>query len=175
VKPRDLDGIKAAIKPNTKLVIGETIGNPGLEVLDIPAVSRIAHDAGIPLLIDNTFATPYLARPIEMGADIVMNSITKWIGGHGIAIGGVIVDGGHFDWEKSGKFPTLTTPCRAITESSLPKNSARRPSSCAPVPKACAISARVFHPPTHSRFCRGRDAARACNAMWRTPLPLLTS
>ena len=110
MKPRDLDGIKAAIKPNTKLVIGETIGNPGLEVLDIPAVSKIAHDAGIPLLIDNTFATPYLSRPIEMGADIVMNSITKWIGGHGIAIGGVIVDGGHFDWEKSGKFPTLTTP-----------------------------------------------------------------
>ena len=110
VKPRDLDGISAAIKPNTKLVIGETIGNPGLEVLDIPAVAKIAHDAGIPLLIDNTFATPYLARPIEMGADIVMNSITKWIGGHGIAIGGVIVDGGHFDWEKSGKFPTLTTP-----------------------------------------------------------------
>ena len=110
VKPRDLDGIRAAIKPNTKLVIGETIGNPGIEVLDIPAVAKIAHDAGIPLLIDNTFATPYLARPIEMGADIVMNSITKWIGGHGIAIGGVIVDGGHFDWEKSGKFPTLTTP-----------------------------------------------------------------
>ncbi len=110
VKPRDLDGIRAAIKPNTKLVIGETIGNPGLEVMDIPAVAKIAHDAGIPLLIDNTFATPYLARPIEMGADIVMNSITKWIGGHGIAIGGVIVDGGHFDWEKSGKFPTLTTP-----------------------------------------------------------------
>ncbi len=110
VKPRDLDAIRAAIKPNTRLVIGETIGNPGLEVLDIPAVAKIAHDAGIPLLIDNTFATPYLARPIEMGADIVMNSITKWIGGHGIAIGGVIVDGGHFDWEKSGKFPTLTTP-----------------------------------------------------------------
>lgn len=110
VKPRDLDALRAAIKPNTRLVIGETIGNPGLEVLDIPAVAKIAHDAGIPLLIDNTFATPYLARPIEMGADIVMNSITKWIGGHGIAIGGVIVDGGHFDWEKSGKFPTLTTP-----------------------------------------------------------------
>lgn len=110
VKPRDLDGIRAAIKPNTKLVIGETIGNPGLEVLNIPAVAKIAHDASIPLLIDNTFATPYLARPIEQGADIVMNSITKWIGGHGIAIGGVIVDGGHFDWEKSGKFPTLTTP-----------------------------------------------------------------
>jgi O-acetylhomoserine (thiol)-lyase len=110
VKPRDHDGIRAAIRPNTRLVIGETIGNPGLEVFDIPAVANIAHAAGIPLLIDNTFATPYLARPIELGADIVMNSITKWIGGHGIAIGGVIVDGGHFDWEKSGKFPTLTEP-----------------------------------------------------------------
>jgi len=110
VKPRDLDAIRAAIRPNTKLVIGETIGNPGLEVLDIPAVAEIAHAAGIPLLIDNTFATPYLSRPLELGADIVMNSITKWIGGHGIAIGGVIVDGGRFDWEKSGKFPTLTTP-----------------------------------------------------------------
>lgn len=110
VKPRDLDGLRAAIKPNTKLVIGETIGNPGLEVLDIPAVADIAHNAGIPLLIDNTFATPYLAKPIELGADIVMNSITKWIGGHGIAIGGVIIDGGRFDWDKSGKFPTLTKP-----------------------------------------------------------------
>lgn len=110
VKPRDLDGLKEAIKPNTKLVIGETIGNPGLEVLDIPAVADIAHKAGIPLLIDNTFATPYLSRPIDLGADIVMNSITKWIGGHGIAIGGVIVDGGKFDWSSSGKFPTLTTP-----------------------------------------------------------------
>jgi len=110
VKPRDLDGIRKAIGPKTKLVIGETIGNPGLEVLDISAVANIAHRAGIPLLIDNTFATPFLSRPIELGADIVMNSITKWIGGHGIAIGGVIVDGGHFDWEKSGKFPTLTTP-----------------------------------------------------------------
>jgi O-acetylhomoserine (thiol)-lyase len=110
VKPRDHDGIRAAIRPNTKLVIGETIGNPGLEVFDIPAVAGIAHAAGIPLLIDNTFATPYLARPIELGADIVMNSITKWVGGHGIAVGGVIVDGGHFDWDKSGKFPTLTAP-----------------------------------------------------------------
>src|SRR5262252_2420041 len=110
VKPRDLDGFAAAIRPNTKLVIGETIGNPGLEVLDIPKVAAIAHDAKIPLLIDNTFATPYLARPIELGADIVMNSITKWIGGHGIAIGGVIIDGGHFDWDESGKFSTLTTP-----------------------------------------------------------------
>ena len=105
VKPRALDEFRAAIKPNTRLVIGETIGNPGLEVLDIPAVAQIAHDAKIPLLIDNTFATPFLSRPIELGADIVMNSATKWIGGHGIAIGGVIVDGGRFDWHASGKFP----------------------------------------------------------------------
>ena len=106
VKPRDLDDFRAAIRPNTRLVFGETIGNPGLEVLDIPAVAQIAHDAKIPLLIDNTFATPYLCRPIELGADIVMHSATKWLGGHGIAIGGVLVDGGRFDWHASGKFPT---------------------------------------------------------------------
>src|SRR5215204_4863845 len=110
VKPRALDEFRAAIKPNTRLVIGETIGNPGLEVLDIPAVAQIAHDAKIPLLIDNTFATPYLSKPIDLGADIAMNSATKWIGGHGIAIGGVIVDGGRFDWHASGKFPVLTEP-----------------------------------------------------------------
>ncbi len=110
VKPRDLDAFKAAIKPNTRLVIGETIGNPGLEVLDIPAVAEIAHSAKIPLLIDNTFATPFLSRPLDLGADIVMNSTTKWIGGHGIAIGGVLVDAGRFDWRASGKFPQLTEP-----------------------------------------------------------------
>src|SRR3981081_4317396 len=83
---------------------------PVFEVLDTPEVASIAHDAKIPLLIDNTFATPYLSRPIELGADIVMHSATKWIGGHGIAIGGVIVDGGRFDWRGSGKFPVLTEP-----------------------------------------------------------------
>ncbi len=110
VKPRDLDGIRAAIRPETRLVIGETLGNPGLEVLDIRAVADIAHAACVPLLIDNTFATPYLCRPIELGADIVMHSITKWIGGHGIAIGGALIDGGNFDWDASGKFPTLSAP-----------------------------------------------------------------
>ncbi len=110
VKPRDHDGLRAAIRPNTRLVIAETIGNPGLEVLDIPTVASIAHAAGIPLLIDNTFATPYLCRPLALGADIVMHSITKWIGGHGIAIGGAIIDGGRFDWQASDKFPTLTMP-----------------------------------------------------------------
>ena len=110
VKPRDLNAFRASIKSNTRLVIAETIGNPGLEVLDIPAVADIAHAAKIPLLIDNTFATPYLSRPIDLGADIVMHSTTKWLGGHGIAIGGVIIDGGRFDWRGSGKFPVLTEP-----------------------------------------------------------------
>jgi O-acetylhomoserine (thiol)-lyase len=110
VKPRDLAGFRAAITPRTRLVIAETIGNPGLEVLDIPEVAKTAHDAGVPLLIDNTFATPYLSQPIALGADIVMHSATKWLGGHGIAIGGAIVDGGRFDWRASGKFPVLTEP-----------------------------------------------------------------
>jgi O-acetylhomoserine (thiol)-lyase len=110
VKPRDLDGMRAAIRPATRLLVGETLGNPGLEVLDIPAVAGIAHAAQVPLLIDNTFATPYLCRPIELGADLVMHSVTKWIGGHGIAIGGALIDGGRFDWDASGKFPTLSEP-----------------------------------------------------------------
>jgi len=110
VKPRDLDGFHSAINARTRLVIAETIGNPGLEVLDIPKVADIAHDSGLPLLIDNTFATPYLSQPIALGADIVMHSATKWLGGHGIAIGGAIIDGGRFDWRTSGKFPVLTEP-----------------------------------------------------------------
>jgi O-acetylhomoserine (thiol)-lyase len=110
VKPRDLGGFRAAIGPKTRLIVAETIGNPGLEVLDIPRVAEIAHAAGIPLVVDNTFATPYLSRPLTLGADIVMHSVTKWIGGHGVAIGGVVVDGGRFDWRASGKFPTLTEP-----------------------------------------------------------------
>jgi O-acetylhomoserine (thiol)-lyase len=110
VKPRDHEGMRKAIKPNTRMMIGETIGNPGLEVLDIPKVAEIAHAAKIPLLIDNTFTTPFLSRPGELGADIIMHSITKWIGGHGIAIGGVIVDAGRFDFQASGKFPTITEP-----------------------------------------------------------------
>ena len=110
VNPRDPDGFRRAIRPETRLVFAETIGNPNLEVLDLQAVAAVAHAAGLPLMIDSTFSTPYLNRPIEHGADIVMHSATKWLGGHGIAIGGVIVDGGRFDWERSGKFPTLTEP-----------------------------------------------------------------
>ncbi|HRJ62041.1 MAG TPA: O-acetylhomoserine aminocarboxypropyltransferase [Azospirillaceae bacterium] len=110
VKPRDLDGFRAAVRPETRLFIGETIGNPGLEVLDIPAVAEIAHEAGAPLLIDNTFATPYLCNPLALGADLVVHSLTKWIGGHGIAIGGAVIDSGAFDWTASAKFPTLSQP-----------------------------------------------------------------
>ncbi|MEM7120665.1 MAG: O-acetylhomoserine aminocarboxypropyltransferase [Pseudomonadota bacterium] len=110
VNPRDTEAIKNAIRPETRLIFGETLGNPGLEVMDIPKVSVIAHDHGIPLMVDNTFASPALAQPLTMGADIVMHSATKFMGGHGVAIGGVIVDRGAFDWEASGKFPTLTEP-----------------------------------------------------------------
>jgi O-acetylhomoserine (thiol)-lyase len=110
VDPRDHAAFRAAIRPDTRLIFAETLGNPGLEVLDIPAVAEIAHGAGLPLMVDSTFATPYLCQPIAWGADIVMHSATKWLGGHGLAIGGAIVDGGRFDWEKSGKFPTLTEP-----------------------------------------------------------------
>jgi O-acetylhomoserine (thiol)-lyase len=110
VDPRDPAAFAAAIRPETRLLFAETIGNPGLEVLDIPAVAEVAHRHGLPLLIDNTFATPYLCRPFEHGADLVVHSATKWLGGHGLAIGGILVDGGGFDWRGSGKFPTMTEP-----------------------------------------------------------------
>ncbi len=110
VDPRDPDAFAAAITPDTRLVFAETLGNPGIEVLDVAAVAEVAHEAGLPLCVDSTFATPYLLRPIEHGADIVLHSVTKFLGGHGVAIGGVIVDGGRFDWVASGRFPTLTEP-----------------------------------------------------------------
>ncbi len=110
VSPRDPKNFQSAIRPNTRLLFGETLGNPGLDVLDIPSVSRIAHEAGLPLLVDATFTTPWLMKPFELGADLLYHSATKFLGGHGIAIGGVLVDSGRFDWEKSGKFPQLTAP-----------------------------------------------------------------
>jgi len=110
VNPDDPDNFRKAITDRTKALFVETIGNPGINLVDIEAVARIAHDNGIPLIVDNTFGTPYLIRPIEYGADIVVHSATKFIGGHGTSIGGVIVDGGKFDWEASGKFPGLTQP-----------------------------------------------------------------
>ena len=108
VKPGDIDGWRAAVRPNTKLFFGETVGNPGLDVLDIPTVSAIAHEAGVPLLVDSTLTSPYLIKPFELGADLVYHSATKFLSGHGTVIGGIVVDSGAFDWERSGKFPELT-------------------------------------------------------------------
>ena len=113
VDPRDLDGWRAAIRPETRLLFGETLGNPGLEVLDIPRVAALAHDFGLPLLVDSTFTTPYLQRPFELDADLVFHSATKFLSGHGVVIGGVLVDSGRFAWDgpkARGKFPTLTEP-----------------------------------------------------------------
>jgi len=110
VKPGDIDAWRAAIRPNTKLFFGETVGNPGLDVLDIPTVSAIAHEHGIPLLVDSTFTTPWLMKPFEHGADLVYHSATKFLSGHGTVIGGVVVDSGAFDWEGSGRFAEMTQP-----------------------------------------------------------------
>ncbi|MGE8492104.1 MULTISPECIES: O-acetylhomoserine aminocarboxypropyltransferase [Comamonas] len=110
VQPGDIDGWRAAVRPNTKLFFGETVGNPGLDVLDIPTVSAMAHEAGVPLLVDSTLTSPWLIKPFAHGADIVYHSATKFLSGHGTVIGGIVVDGGSFDWEKSGRFPELTEP-----------------------------------------------------------------
>jgi len=110
VKPGDIDGWRAAVRPNTKLFFGETVGNPGLDVLDMPTVAQIAHEAGVPLLVDSTLTSPYLVKPLEHGADLVYHSATKFLSGHGTVIGGIVVDGGSFDWEASGRFPELSQP-----------------------------------------------------------------
>src|SRR5947209_12885382 len=110
VDPADPAAFGKAIRPNTKAVFAETLGNPKLDVLDVAAVAKVAHDAGLPLIADNTLATPYLLRPIEYGADVVIHSATKFIGGHGTTIGGAIVDAGKFDWKASGRFPDFVEP-----------------------------------------------------------------
>ncbi|WP_119288314.1 O-acetylhomoserine aminocarboxypropyltransferase [Azohydromonas sediminis] len=110
VAPGDVDAWRAAIRPQTRLLFGETLGNPGLDVLDIPAVAQVAHDAGLPLLVDSTFTTPWLMKPFEHGADLVFHSATKFLCGHGTVVGGVLVDGGTFDWAASPHFPELNEP-----------------------------------------------------------------
>jgi len=110
VDPVDPENFRRAIKPTTKLLYAETVGNPKLDTLDIEAVAAIAHEAGVPLIVDNTMATPYLIRPFDHGADIVVHSATKFIGGHGTSIGGVVVDAGTFDWSQNDKFPGLVEP-----------------------------------------------------------------
>ena len=110
VRPGDHDAWRAAIRPETKLLFGETLGNPGLDVLDIPLVAQIAHDAGLPLLVDSTFTPPWLLKPFDHGADLLYHSATKFLCGHGTVVGGLLVDSGQFDWDKSGRFPELTAP-----------------------------------------------------------------
>jgi O-acetylhomoserine (thiol)-lyase len=110
VAPGDIDGWRNAVRPTTKLFFGETVGNPGLDVLDTPTVSAIAHEAGVPLLVDSTLTSPWLVQPFTQGADLVYHSATKFLSGHGTVIGGIVVDSGNFDWEKSGKFPELSEP-----------------------------------------------------------------
>lgn len=110
VDPSDPENFEKAIRPNTKLLYAETLGNPNSDVIDLEAISEIAHKHGIPLIVDNTFATPYLLRPIEHGSDIVVHSATKFIGGHGTVMGGVVIDGGKFDWAQNDKFPGLSKP-----------------------------------------------------------------
>ena len=116
VAPDDLAAIEEAIKPNTKIVFGEVIGNPGLDVMDVEAVAKITNNAGVPLILDCTFNTPWLLKPIELGANIIIHSLTKWMGGHGIAIGGAVVDGGNFNWDQNDKFPTIAGPHYAMND-----------------------------------------------------------
>ena len=110
VKPRDTEGFKKAIKKNTKGIYGELVGNPGNELMNMPEIANIAHEAGIPVVIDSTYQTPYLCRPFEHGADLVVHSLTKWMSGNGSSMAGILVEGGTFDWMQNDKFPTMTEP-----------------------------------------------------------------
>ena len=123
VSPRDVDAILAAIRPETRMIFGEVLGNPGNDVLNLPVVAELAHEHGIPLVIDSTFTTPYLIRPFDYGTDIIMHSATKFLCGHGTVIGGVLVDNGRFNWEQSGKFPTLSDPYEGFHQMSFDEES----------------------------------------------------
>src|SRR5258708_26412793 len=127
VNPRELDEWQRAIRPETRLLVGETLGNPGLDVLDIPALAEIAHGIKVPLLVDATFTTPYLMQPFKLGADLLYHSATKFLGGHGVAIGGVLVDSGRFDWGASGKFATLTAAYAGFHNMDFAEESGTRP------------------------------------------------
>ena len=151
--------------PSTRLLFGETLGNPGLDVLDIPTVSAIAHDAGLPLLVDSTFTTPWLMKPIEHGADLVYHSATKFLCGHGTVVGGLLVDSGRFDWDESGRFPELTQPYEGFHGMVFSEESSvgALPAACAPRGPA---RLRRLHEPAHRLAdpARHRDAAAAHGA-----------
>ncbi len=123
VSPRDIEAIRAAIRPETRMIFGEVLGNPGNDVLNLPVVAELAHEHGIPMVIDSTFTTPYLIRPFDYGADLIMHSATKFLCGHGTVIGGVVVDQGRFNWQQSGKFPTLSEPYEGFHQMSFDEES----------------------------------------------------
>jgi O-acetylhomoserine (thiol)-lyase len=125
VSPRDIDGIRNAIQPNTRMIFGEVIGNPGNDIMNLPVVAEIARENKIPLVIDSTFTTPYLCKPFDYGANIIMHSATKFLCGHGTVIGGVLVDHGRFDWEQSGKFSTLSDPYKGFHNMSFDEESSQ--------------------------------------------------
>ncbi|MEY3908712.1 MAG: hypothetical protein RLZZ90_619 [Actinomycetota bacterium] len=140
----DLAAWAAAVQPNTKLFFAETIGNPKVSILDIRGVADVAHEAGLPLLVDNTVATPYLVRPLEHGADIVIHSATKFLAGHGTVVAGAIVDGGKFEWSKSDKFPGLTTPDPSYRTWRWHRLHHQGPSSVASRPRCCDFTEQCF-------------------------------
>ena len=147
--PDDLDSWRAAVRPNTKAFFAETISNPQNDILDIPSVAAVAHDNGVPLIVDNTVATPYLIQPIAHGADIVVHSATKYLGGHGTAIAGVIVDGGTFDWT-NGQLPRLHHPRPELPRCGVRRARAARRSRSRPACSCCATSARRSRRSTRS-------------------------
>ncbi len=149
VDPRDIDAWRAAIRPETRLLFGETLGNPGLDVLDVPRIAALAHDHGLPLLVDSTFTTPYLMRPFEHGADLVYHSATKFLSGHGVVIGGLLVDSGQFDWDRPGERRQISDADRAVRR--LPRHGVRRGIDDRRVPAARAARG-------HSRLRRVHGA-----------------
>lgn len=168
VDPFNYDEVEQAIQENTRAIHIETLGNPNSDVVDIEKIAAIAHAHQIPLVVDNTFATPYLVRPLEYGADIVVHSATKFIGGHGTAIGGVIVDGGKFDWEASGKFPSLTEPNPSYHGISFTKAAGPARSSQRSAPFYCATPVQPSLRSTLSCFYRDLRHCRCVwSAMWR--------
>ena len=169
VNPADLDAVKAAIQDNTKLLYAETLGNPNSDVLDLKAWADIAHRHNVPLIVDATFSTPYLLRPIEHGADVVVHSATKFIGGHGTAMGGVITDAGTFDWAANAdKFPGVASPTPATTAWCSPRPQAPQPTSRRPAPRCCATRAPRSPRSTHGCCCLAwRRCPCASTAMWR--------
>ncbi len=168
--PDDLDAWRAAVRPNTKAFYAESIGNPRNDVLDISAVADLAHEHGVPLIVDNTAATPYLVRPLEHGADIVVHSATKFLGGHGTAIAGAIVDGGSFDFSANDKFPMFTEPDPSYHGLHTGRHSARAPTSSRPGCSCCVTWAQRCRRSMPS--CCSR-ASRRCRCAWiataRTP------